>query len=106
MSDAKSIPFSFVSTPNLHLATMLGTAGCKPLQIAKGPERTSTGVPQVKWLYEDNRAAEEIMAMWKNPNTKAKAWEQLTKDEKDIVVNFVTAFAANLKHYLGHTKTK
>lgn len=98
--------FAYAITNNLHLATLLGSCGCKPVQIVRGPEKTPQGMDVVKWVFESSPTADELIALWKNPFYNSPDFAEMTVREKKIIVEYVAGFAANLKHYLAHTKEK
>ena len=95
---------SFVLTPSTHLAAFLGTCGCQPVTIKRGPEKTGLGTPVVKWVYTGTPKSEQIMLMWRKPNKEARDWDALNDEEKEIVINFLTAFSENLRHFLAEAK--
>ena len=96
---------SLLFTQNVHLATFMATAGCEPQQVLRGPERTQLGHPIVKFVYDNSGGvAEEIFAMWSNPKTDARGWGDLSREEKEILINFITAHANNLRHFLAEVK--
>lgn len=95
---------SFLTTQSTHLADFLATCGCSIQQVVRGPERTPDGKPVCKWVFPDTAMATEIMMLWKNPPKNSRDWEQLTFEEKQIVVNFVTAFSDNLRHFIQTAK--
>jgi hypothetical protein len=91
-------------TSSTHLADFLATCGCPIQQVLTGPERTPDGRPVVKWVFPENSTATEIMVLWKNPPKDTRDWEQLSFEEKQIVINFVTAFSDNLRHFIKQAK--
>ena len=91
-------------TSSTHLADFLATCGCEIQQCTYGPERTPDGRPVCKWLFNETPTALEIMRLWKNPPKDARDWEHLTPEEKQIVVNIVTAFGDNLFHFIAKAK--
>jgi hypothetical protein len=95
---------SVLVTGSTHLADFLATCGCKIQQTTSGPERTPEGRPVVKWVFDESPTATEIMALWKNPPDNSRDWEQLSFEEKQIVINFVTAFSDNLRHFIKQAK--
>jgi hypothetical protein len=95
---------SVVVTPSTHLADFMATCGCQIQQTVSGPERTPQQTPVVKWVFQASPKAEEIMVLWKNPPQDTRDWDELTQDEKKIVINFVTAFSDNLHHFIKRAK--
>lgn len=91
-------------TPSTHLADFLATCGCTIQQTLSGPERTPDGRPVCKWIFEETKTATEVMLLWKNPPKDTRDWENLTEEEKRIVINFVTAFSDNLYHFIKMAK--
>jgi hypothetical protein len=93
-----------IFTGSVHEATMIGTVGVKPYKTSRGPDKTPQGQLKVRWIYLGDRKAEEIIAYWRNPKMPEFEWNDLSNREKNVVISFVTAFAANIKHYIAHTK--
>lgn len=96
-----------ILTSSVYLATFLGTMGCKPFQVLKGPEKTQQGDKITKFVYDNNDGvAEDIYSTWGNPidPNVPNSWSKLTKKEKLIVTNVVTAFCDNLRHFLNEVK--
>lgn len=100
---AEQVVAAVVVTPSTHLADFLATCGCQIQQVLSGPERTPTGAPVVKWVFQESEKAKEIMILWKQP-PDARDWDQLNHEEKQIVINFVTAFSDNLHHFIKRAK--
>jgi len=95
---------SVLVTQSTHLANFLATCGCQIRQVVSGPERTPSGTPVVKWVFDETEEAKVIMLMWKNPPKDTRDWGQLSSEEKAIVMNFVTAFSDNLHHFIKRAK--
>jgi hypothetical protein len=95
---------TFVIVQSTHLAAFMATADCKLVTIKKGPERTNLNTPVTKWVYQGGDKAEEIMMRWARPNKESRDWDHLTNEEKDIVINHLTAFSDNLRHFLTEAK--
>lgn len=93
-----------IITPSTHLAAFLGTMGCKPQEVLKGPERTQLGYPVTKWVYENDGRAEEIYAMWGKAVAGGGGWETWDQPTKELVVNVLAAFTDNLRHFLTEVK--
>ena len=93
-----------IITNSVHLATFLGTMGCKPVQIHKGPERTQLGYPITKWEFENDGRAEEIYGMWGKPSATAPSWETYPDEVKQLVIDIITAHSDNLRHFLMEAK--
>ena len=93
-----------IITNSVHLATFLGTMGCKPVQIHKGPERTQLGYPITKWEFENDGRAEEIYGMWGKPSAVAPSWETYPDEVKQLVIDIITAHSDNLRHFLQEAK--
>ena len=92
-------------TQNVHLATFLGTCGCKPIAVKKGPERTQLGHPITKFVYDNSDGrAEEIFALWCRPEVGLDGWDSFSMDEKKKFINLITAHCENLRHFLAEVK--
>ena len=106
---------SAVKTSQIHLATLLGTLGCVPGEISRGPGITPRGDKVVSWTYQSDNIADEIVGLWQEDEVRKrngldplpfKQWEDMTRDERRCVVRHVAEFAGNLKHFIKHTKEK
>ena len=95
---------SVLVTQSTHLADFLATCNCPIQQVVRGPERTPDGRPVCKWVFPETGTATEIMLLWKDPPKDTRDWDQLSFDEKRIVINFVTAFSDNLRHFIKAAK--
>jgi len=93
-----------VVTPSVYLACFLGTMGCTPQQILKGPERTQLGHPITKWVYENKGLAEELYIRWGKPDEVFPEYKDWSEREKQLVASYVSAFAENLRHFLTEVK--
>lgn len=103
-NQAEQVIASVLVTPSTHLADFMATCGCQIQQVVSGPERTPDGKPVVKWVFPETTTATEVMVLWKKPPKDSRDWDQLTFEEKQIVVNFVTAFSDNLRHFIKTAK--
>lgn len=107
-----SEPISFVTTSNLHLATLLATCGCTPISKVKMQAKTPAGDPLTQWTFKSDAVADEVMALWQNPGKFRKGraleacrdWEQMTHEERAMAVNVLAAFTSNLRHFLATIK--
>jgi len=95
----------FLCTGSLHLATLLATLGIKPLDIMRGPQLTPQGTPKVRWTFQASPLAEEIIHFWNNVQPSPE-FSKLTKEQRIMCVDLVSAFAGNLKHFVSHTKQR
>jgi hypothetical protein len=95
---------SFISLQSTHLSAFLATCECNPTGLLKGPEVTAMGNQVTKWHFKVTPMLEEIVKRWRHPKTEARDWGQLSDEEKDVVINFITAFSDNLKHFLSDAK--
>jgi hypothetical protein len=102
--NAEHVVAATVNTPSTHLADFLATCGCQLQQVISGPERTPSGSPLRRFVFQCTPKAEEIMVAWKNPPRDTRDWDELTPEEKAIVLNFVTAFSDNLYHFQKRAK--
>lgn len=93
-----------IQIQSTHLSAFLATMGCKPIMVNRGPERTAQGNPIAKWVFDVDDKLREIVKMWANPNAEAADWEQMTYEQREIVINIVNAFSDNLKHFLSDAK--
>ena len=97
-------------TPSTHLATMLGTCDAKlRLPCPTGPERTPSGEPVVKFVFDETAEVKEIMMLWGEMNRNPPPptwndWSKLSDEQRQIVMNFVTAFSQNLHWYMKLAK--
>lgn len=109
-----SEPIAFVSTSNLHLATLLATVGAQPQQIIQDGGVTPEGNPLTRWVFKADGLAEETIAFWNNPGKyrngrdvlPIRDWEQMTHEERSMAINVVAAFTSNLKHFVKHVHAR
>jgi len=98
-----------IITPSVYLATFLGTMGCKPLSITKGPERTLNGDKVTKFIYDNmDGVAKDIYAHWGKPMSDefmaSINWNKFNKTEKQAIIAIISAFCGNLRHFLNEVK--
>ena len=103
MSDPIPAQIEFVATSSVHLATLMATCGCKPQRLVRGPRVLSDGSLQTHWCFDSTPKGKELVCLWQHP-LEVPEWENLTAHERHIVTAYASAFAANIKHFVGHAK--
>ena len=95
----------FLTTTSVHVATLLSTMGAEPYNIHLTGQRTPQGDAQVGFSFHHTPQAEEAMLLFQTaPHADAKAWEAMSKEDRKMVIEFLHAFAGNIRHFTALAK--
>jgi hypothetical protein len=113
-TENKKVVASHVGTSSLHLACFIATVGGKLVKVEQGPDKTRDGKLLTRWDFNSTPEIDQAMALWQaqpdkireklgKENMVMKDWGGMNFGERASVVDIMTAFSHNLRHFIGHT---